>query len=72
MLIHDKGQENNLLHHVIEQHNACDMRIVGNSIGEGCATLLSLMHKNQHANLRCSYYSTPGELFSYELATCYS
>ena len=32
---------------VIEKHTTHAMRVVANSLGVGCAALLSLMHKNK-------------------------
>ena len=68
MWIYDNIQEHNLLHHVMQEYDTYILRIVGHSLGAGCAALLSLMYKNTYPNLRCLCYSPPGGLFSYELA----
>ena len=45
------------------------MRVIRHFLGSGCSLLLSLTHKNQHDNVRCSCYDPLCGLFSYEVET---
>ena len=44
------------------------LRIVGHSLGAGCAAVLSLMLRSSYPNVRCLAFSPPGCVFSENLA----
>ena len=38
---------NDIKENILLQHNSCPMRVVGHSLGAGCAALLNLTHNNR-------------------------
>uniref|UniRef100_A0A7S4R4T3 sn-1-specific diacylglycerol lipase n=1 Tax=Ditylum brightwellii TaxID=49249 RepID=A0A7S4R4T3_9STRA len=71
--IYDDLQRHGILEQLLLGDNAefpnYKLRIVGHSLGAGCAVLLSCMMRRTYPNLRCLSYSPPGMFITWKLAT---
>jgi len=71
--LHDNLERNGVLAKLLldplSEFHDYSLRIVGHSLGAGCAIVLGFMLKKKYPNLRCLLYSPPGGLMTWNSAT---
>ena len=63
-------KKHRILDHLLRvQYPEYTLRIVGHSLGAGCAVLLATMLRKEYPSLRCLAFSPPGGCCTYDTAT---